>query len=955
LAPPVIAPPPPQSRKRPRGEHAQEGGGGEGSGEPAPRQAEERPAASSAAAETAAGAPAPDERDLDAEERDAFAERLRQRDAERTRKLVGGDQSAAAERAALEVELAGLSGEDREAQLRELRKLSRRKYLEGREQAKLQEARDDLEDEERLFAGERLTARERRELELKKELFDLTQKRLQVAEAVKEDRYQMPDQYDGEGATAEDRAKRYSVMQARYADEKPPDKTEQQEWEEAQVKKATAKVGAKAGQAPTENDGYELLLDDAIEFVADERIAGSEEARPGRKEKAPPPGIGTREATLKERASLPIFPYREQLLAAVAEYQVLVIVGETGSGKTTQVPQYLHEAGYTQGGKMVGCTQPRRVAAMSVAKRVADEMGVKLGNEVGYSIRFEDCTSERTVLKYMTDGMLLREFLSEPDLGGYSVMMLDEAHERTLHTDVLFGLLKDIARFREDLKLLISSATLDAAKFSDYFDGAPIFNIPGRRYPVDILYMKAPEADYMEAAIVTVLQVHITQPAGDVLVFFTGQEEIEAAMEALAHRTRGFGTKIKELVVLPIYANLPSDMQAKIFEPTPPNARKVVLATNIAETSITIDNIVYVIDPGFVKMNSYNPRTGVESLIVTPCARSQANQRAGRSGRVAPGKCFRLYTKWAFLNELEDNVIPEIQRTNLGNVVLLLKSLGVNDLLHFDFMDAPPAETLIRALEQLYALGALNDRGDLTKLGRQMAEFPLDPMMSKALIAAGRFGVAPQVLAICAMLSVGNSVFYRPKDKAIHADSARTAFNRPGGDHPTLLNVYTTWRDTNYSSQWCAENFIQIRSMKRARDVHEQLEGLCERTEVPLDATAGGNEEDAVRKAVLAGYFYHTAKLQSSGDYRTIKNPQTVHVHPSSSLAKEPPRWVCFHELVFTTKEFMRTVSEIAPEWLVEIAPHYYQQKDIDDSHNKRMPNAKGAAKSSQPPPRNAG
>lgn len=373
---------------------------------------------------------------------------------------------------------------------------------------------------------------------------------------------------------------------------------------------------------------------------------------------------------------------------------------------------------------------------MSVAARVAEEMGWKLGNEVGYSIRFEDCTSERTILKYMTDGMLLREFLSEPDLGGYSVLIIDEAHERTLHTDVLFGLVKDISRFRPDLKLLISSATLDAQKFSEFFDNAPIFRIPGRRYPVDIYYTKAPEADYIDAAVVSVLQIHVTQPEGDILVFLTGQEEIETANEMLSERTRKLGTKIKELMILPIYSTLPSDMQGKIFEPTPPGARKVVLATNIAETSLTIDGIVYVIDTGFCKQNSYSAKTGMESLIVTPVSKASANQRAGRAGRVSAGKCFRLFTAWAYKNELEDNSIPEIQRTNLGNVVLLLKSLGINDLLNFDFMDPPPHETLVLALEQLYAIGALNHMGELTKLGRRMAEFPVDPMMSKMILAS---------------------------------------------------------------------------------------------------------------------------------------------------------------------------------------------------------------------------
>jgi len=569
-------------------------------------------------------------------------------------------------------------------------------------------------------------------------------------------------------------------------------------------------------------------------------------------------------------------------------------------------------------------------------------MGVKLGNEVGYSIRFEDCTSDKTVIKYMTDGMLLREFLGEPDLASYSVMMIDEAHERTLHTDVLFGLVKDIARFRPDLKLLISSATLDAEKFSEYFDYAPIFRVPGRRYPVDILYTKAPEADYIDAAVVTCLQIHATQPAGDVLVFLTGQEEIEACEELLKQRTRGLGTRIGELLICPIYANLPSELQAKIFETTPEGARKVVLATNIAETSLTIDGIKYVIDPGFAKQNSYNPRSGMESLVITPISKASANQRAGRAGRTSAGKCFRLYTAWSYENELEDNTVPEIQRTNLANVVLMLKSLGIHDLMNFDFMDPPPAETLLRALELLYALGALNDKGELTKLGRRMAEFPLDPQLAKTLIASETFGVSEQVATICSMVSIGASVFYRPKDKQVFADNAHKNFSRGDvGDHLALMACFEGWAETNFSTQWCYENYVQVRSMKRARDIRDQLVGLMERVEIEMASDSANH--DGIKKSIASGYFYQTARLQKDGAYKTIKNPQTVHLHPSSSLREVLPRWVVYHELVLTTKEYMRIVSEIQPSWLVEIAPHFYSKKDIIEE-NRKLPKKTGKA-----------
>lgn len=368
--------------------------------------------------------------------------------------------------------------------------------------------------------------------------------------------------------------------------------------------------------------------------------------------------------------------------------------------------------------------------------------------------------------------------LGEPDLKSYSVVMVDEAHERTLSTDLLFGLLKQIARFRPDIKLLISSATLDAEKFSDYFDCAPIFRIPGRRFPVEINYTKVPEADYLDAAIATALQIHVNEPPGDgdILVFLTGQEEIETAQEILKQRTHCLGSKIPELVICPIYANLPTELQAKVFEPTPQGARKVVLATNIAETSLTIDGIKYVIDPGFVKMNFYDPRTGMESLKIIPISKASANQRAGRSGRTGPGKCFRLYTAYTYYNELDDNSVPEIQRTNLANVVLSLTSLGIDDLLKFDFMDPPPSEAVLKALELLFALGALNKYGELTKVGRKMAEFPLDPMLSKMIVASDKYKCSDEIITIAAMLSIENSVFYRPKNKQVHADNARLNF-----------------------------------------------------------------------------------------------------------------------------------------------------------------------------------
>uniref|UniRef100_A0A8C9E5A8 ATP-dependent RNA helicase DHX8 n=1 Tax=Phocoena sinus TaxID=42100 RepID=A0A8C9E5A8_PHOSS len=635
-------------------------------------------------------------------------------------------------------------------------------------------------------------------------------------------------------------------------------------------------------------------------------------------------GKKTQMSIIEQRESLPIYKLKEQLVQAVHDNQILIVIGETGSGKTTQITQYLAEAGYTSRGK-IGCTQPRRVAAMSVAKRVSEEFGCCLGQEVGYTIRFEDCTSPETVIKYMTDGMLLRECLIDPDLTQYAIIMLDEAHERTIHTDVLFGLLKKTVQKRQDMKLIVTSATLDAVKFSQYFYEAPIFTIPGRTYPVEILYTKEPETDYLDASLITVMQIHLTEPPGDILVFLTGQEEIDTACEILYERMKSLGPDVPELIILPVYSALPSEMQTRIFDPAPPGSRKVVIATNIAETSLTIDGIYYVVDPGFVKQKVYNSKTGIDQLVVTPISQAQAKQRAGRAGRTGPGKCYRLYTERAYRDEMLTTNVPEIQRTNLASTVLSLKAMGINDLLSFDFMDAPPMETLITAMEQLYTLGALDDEGLLTRLGRRMAEFPLEPMLCKMLIMSVHLGCSEEMLTIVSMLSVQN-VFYRPKDKQALADQKKAKFHQTEGDHLTLLAVYNSWKNNKFSNPWCYENFIQARSLRRAQDIRKQMLGIMDRHK--LDVVSCGKSTVRVQKAICSGFFRNAAKKDPQEGYRTLIDQQVVYIHPSSALFNRQPEWVVYHELVLTTKEYMREVTTIDPRWLVEFAPAFFKVSD---------------------------
>ena len=800
---------------------------------------------------------------------------------------------------------------------------SRQQYLQKREAEQLVLLRQQVADEEEEErTNPNLTASELRQFRQNREILRLAEARLNV------DEYRDGFYMQEAGQSNED------VLNKRHKDREWV--TDVQLWEEEQTARAKATSGLRGSDQRVSEADYEYVFDESqkLNFLEDtsmKQLLTKQQRMFEEQLKAAEAKAASIEET---RKSLPIYQYRDDLLNAIETYQCIIVIGETGSGKTTQMPQYILEKGINND-LMVACTQPRRVAAMSVAARVSEERGKRLGTEVGYSIRFEDKTSPQTKLKFMTDGLLLRELLTDPLLSNYSTIILDEAHERTISTDILMGILKDTMLARPDLKIIISSATLEADKFAKYFRDAPIFYIKGRTYPVEVLHTSNPEADYLAAAVTTVFQIHTSQPLpGDILVFLTGQEDIELAEQNITETTRKLGNRIKELIVTPIYAALPTELQSRIFEPTPPNARKVIIATNIAETSITVPGVRYVIDSGLAKENRYNPTSGIESLQVVPISRASAEQRAGRAGRVGPGTCLRLYTKYSYYNELEASQTPDILRSNLTQTVLLMMSLNIPNIIDFDWLDSPSPNSLIKSIETLYQIGAVNSEGLISRLGRQIVEFPTQVELAAALIASAKQSCVTEVLTIVAMLGESANIFFRPKDQKVHADSARARFtSKEGGDHFTLLNVYNAWVDAEYSPMWCRDNFVQYRSLQRARLVREQLEQLCDRVDIPHDSSAGSTNTIPVLKALLAGYFAHTAVLSRDGmNYRSLKSNLTVRIHPSSVLAVDgmKPKVVMFHEVVQTSADWMRQVAPIESSWLSEVAPHFWKSGDVE-------------------------
>jgi pre-mRNA-splicing factor ATP-dependent RNA helicase DHX15/PRP43 len=658
---------------------------------------------------------------------------------------------------------------------------------------------------------------------------------------------------------------------------------------------------------------------------------------------------------LKQRQSLPAFDCQNEFIKAVKENDIIIVQGETGSGKTTQLPQFLMTA-FSQYGKMVAVTQPRRVAAISVAKRVCDETDTQIGNIVGYSVRFNECVSHKTRLKYMTDGMLLRELMTDENLRKYSVVVLDEAHERGLQSDILLSLLKKLINKKRDnptlghLKLVVMSATIEVDRFVKFFEEqVPVLSIPGRCFPVEIYYTREPEEEYLSAAIRTVLQIHSLEPKGDILVFLTGEDEITQAVLETSQKIEEMKHKVGPALVLPLFSKMSTDNQQKIFSSAPDDVngligRKIIFSTNIAETSLTIDGIVYVVDPGLSKQNVYNPRLKIQSLLVAPISKASAKQRAGRAGRTRPGKCFRLFTEKSYKEDLADFTISDILRSDLSSTLLQLKSFGIDNLIQFDFIEPPSPEAMFRALDSLVRLGVLDKTdGSLTNLGRAMSSLPLEPKHARVLFSGARRKCFNVVLSILSVISTGTWRLRDKKNKFLAESMHKQFFDPNGCDLMSVWNAFSAFEEHPNQSQFCKDNFLNYRTLSSALNVKKQLLKRVQRCsnlgysfstdqEIPDPHILSIN----VKKSFLEGFYPNIAHLKNSGSYQVLKENHIVLIHPSSALKKKQP-FVLYLDFVLTSRNYIRMLSPIEPNWLVKMFPDYYSHQNISNPEVKQI------------------
>lgn len=620
---------------------------------------------------------------------------------------------------------------------------------------------------------------------------------------------------------------------------------------------------------------------------------------------------------------LPIAARVADLARAIDAHPVVVVAGATGSGKTTQLPKIALAMGRGLE-RTVGVTQPRRLAATSVAARVAEELGTTVGADVGYQVRFDDRTSPSTYVKFMTDGILLAEIQGDPLLRRYDTLIVDEAHERSLTIDFLLGWLKRILPERPDLKVVVSSATLETARFSEFFGGAPVVEVEGRTFPVDVLYEPpSRDLDLADAVAEAVGNVASLDPDGDVLVFLPGEREIRDAERAVS------ALGLRRTVVQPLYARLTAGEQAKVFARI--SERRVILATNVAETSITLPGVVYVVDPGLVRLSRYDPRSGTTRLQIEGVSQASAEQRKGRCGRVREGICIRLYDEPSFAAR-PAFTDPEIKRTGLAGVILRMKALGLGDVEEFPFLDPPKPAAVTEGYRVLEELGALDDRRGLTELGRRLARLPVDPRLARMILAGADLGCLAPVLAVVAGLSVPD-VRERPREHAQKADELHRRFRDERSDFVGLLKLWTFLREeqakgTSQLRRTCGKDFLSFVRVREWFEVHRQLEETTR--ELGLAAGRGAGDDDTLHRALLTGLLSKVGTWQPEKRSYLGARQTRFALHPSSALAKKPPAWVMAFELVETTQLFARTAARVDPAWLLEAAPQVLRRTYAD-------------------------
>ena len=621
--------------------------------------------------------------------------------------------------------------------------------------------------------------------------------------------------------------------------------------------------------------------------------------------------------TIRFPPELPISARAADIAAAIESRQVVIVAGATGSGKTTQLPKIALAMGRGERG-VIGVTQPRRIAATSVAARVASELGTPIGVDVGYQIRFEDRSSSSTRVKFMTDGILLAEIQGDPTLRRYDTLIIDEAHERSLTIDFLLGWLKQLLPRRPDLKVIVSSATIETERFSAFFGGAPIIEVEGRTYPVDVLYEPPPDDDELPVAVANaVAEVIGLDPHGDVLAFLPGEREIRETEQEL--NSRG----LRNTVIMPLYARLSAGEQASVFTTGP--RRRVVLATNVAETSVTIPGIVYVVDAGVARVSRYDSRSGITRLQVEAISQASADQRKGRCGRVRPGICVRLYDEDSFAAR-PAFTDPEITRSGLAGVILRMKSLGLGEIEAFPFLDPPSSRAIAEGYKVLEELGAIDDRKELTALGGRLARFPVDPRIGRMILAGADMGCLREVLIITAGLSTQDPR-ERPRELQTKADELHRRFRDEHSDFVALLRMWEFVKEaerkgTSNLRRTCRDNFLSFLRVREWGEVHRQLEDIASELRLGQAGTRSGGQGGDYHRAILTGILSRIGEWDPE-KRNYIGGKQTrFQLHPSSALAKKPPAWVMAFELVDTSQLFARMAARIDPLWLLDVADH---------------------------------